>query len=263
MDLTQATILGLIQGVTEWLPISSTGHLRIAEHFFGLTVPLLFDVVLHFGTLLVVLLFFRGDIRQILGAIYQRDFKSETGKLIPLIIIGTIPTVLIGFFIGDLLDTYFSSLLALGGGFIFSAIVLYASKSGKDTEEGISYIQALLIGIAQGLAIIPSISRSGLTIAAALLLGIKREKAFKFSFLLSVPSTVGALGLTLYEQHDLLTLADIGLAETIVGIAVSIFVGFFALKFLWRTLTSRKFYLFALYCTAIGIVLIGLSLAGF
>jgi undecaprenyl-diphosphatase len=263
MDPLQATILGLIQGVTEWLPVSSTGHLRIAEHFFGLTVPLLFDVLLHFGTLIVILLFFRKDVKNILEALAKRDFKSESGKLIPVIIVGTVPTILIGFFLGNTLDTYFSILPALGGGFIVSAVVLYGSKFGTERKENITYIEALLIGTAQGVAIIPSISRSGMTIAVALLLGIRREKAFKFSFLLSVPSIIGALGLTFYEQQGLLTLSGIGLTEIVVGIAISIVVSFLALKLLWRTLASRKFYFFAIYCAAIGALLIGLSLVGF
>jgi undecaprenyl-diphosphatase len=263
MDPIQAIILGFIQGVTEWLPISSTGHLRIAEHLFGLAVPVLFDVILHFGTLIVILVFFRKDVKNIVEALVKGDFKSENGTLIPIIIVGTVPTILIGFFLGNTLDTYFSSLLALGGGFIFSAVMLYGSKFGAERKENITYIEALLIGTAQGIAIIPSISRSGITIVAALLLGIRREKAFKFSFLLSVPSIIGALGLTLYEQHQLLTLAGIGLTEVIVGVAASIIISFFALKLLWRSLASKKFHFFAIYCVAIGVLLIGLSLSGF
>ena len=263
MDPIQATVLGLIQGVTEWLPVSSTGHLRIAEHFFGLTVPLLFDVILHFGTLIVILLFFRKDIKNILEALVKGDFKSENGKLIPLIIVGTVPTILIGFFLGNTLDTSFSTLPMLGGGFIVGAVALYASKFGSERKESFTFMEALLIGTAQGVAIIPSISRSGMTIIVALLLGIRREKAFKFSFLLSVPSIIGALGLTLYEQHGLLTLAGIGLPEIVVGVAVSIVVSFLALELLWRTLASSKFHFFAVYCAAVGALLISLSFMGF
>jgi undecaprenyl-diphosphatase len=263
MDPIQAIVLGFIQGVTEWLPISSTGHLRIAEHFFGLSVPVLFDVILHIGTLAVILLFFRKEVKNIVEALMKGDFKSENGKLVPIIIVGTVPTILIGFFLGNILDTYFNSLPALGGGFIVGAVALYCSKFGAERKDSITYIDALLIGTAQGIAIIPSISRSGMTIIVALLLGIKREKAFKFSFLLSVPSIIGALGLTLYEQHQLLTLAGIGLTEIIVGVAASIIVSFLALKLLWRTLASKKFHFFAIYCFAIGLLLIGLSLSGF
>jgi undecaprenyl-diphosphatase len=263
MDLIQTIILGLIQGVTEWLPISSTGHLRIAEHFFGLSVPLLFDVTLHLGTLIVTLIFFRKEIINILKALVKRDFKTEYGRLIPVIVVGTIPTILIGFFLGDALDTYFSSVLALGVWFIVGGVVLYSSKFGDEKRENVTYIDALLIGTAQGIAIIPSISRSGLTIAVALLLGLRREKAFKFSFLLSVPAIIGALGLTFYQQRDALTVAGIGWTEIAVGVAVSIIVSFLALKLLWRVIASKKFYLFAIYCFAIGALLVGLSLFGF
>jgi undecaprenyl-diphosphatase len=262
MDLLQSAVLGFIQGVTEWLPISSTGHLRIAEHYFGLTVPLLFDVVLHFGTLIVILIFFRKDVLNILKALTKGDFKSEDGKIIPLIVVGTIPTLLIGFFLGDILDKNFSSIPALGAGFIISGFAVYATKFGKETKQELTFIEAFIVGTAQGLAIIPSVSRSGFTIVAALLLGVKRKEAFKFSFLLSVPSIVGALGLTLYQQHAELTLASIGLTEIAVGIAASIFVSFLALKLLWRTLATRRFHLFAFYCFAVGAILLALNLVG-
>jgi undecaprenyl-diphosphatase len=121
----------------------------------------------------------------------------------------------------------------------------------------------LAIGTAQGIALIPGISRSGLTIATALLLGVRREKAFKFSFLLSVPAVIGALGLTLYEQNEALTLVGIGWTEILVGIALSLVVSYFALKLLWKALAGKKFYLFAFYCWLIGAVLLALSLGGF
>jgi undecaprenyl-diphosphatase len=260
MDILQSIILGIIQGVTEWLPVSSTGHLRIAEHYFGLSVPALFDVMLHVGTLLVTLAYFRKDIVNLLRALAKLDFKSEDGVLIPLIVVGTVPTVLIGFLFGNELDTALSSVLALGVGFFVSGVVLYVSKFGRENKLGITYVDALIIGVMQGLAIIPSISRSGFTIAAALLLGVKREKAFKFSFLLSIPSILGALGLTLYQEHA--QLAAVGLSEILVGVTVSVIVSFFALKFLWRTLASRKFYLFAFYCFALGAILVVLNFAG-
>jgi undecaprenyl-diphosphatase len=263
MDPIQAIILGFIQGVTEWLPISSTGHLRIAERFLGLAVPLLFDVTLHIGTLIIILLFFRKDIKTILAALVKGDFKSENGKLIPLIIVGTIPTALIGVVFNNAIETYFSNFLPIAGAFITCGVVLYFSKIGQERKENITYMEALAIGAAQGIALIPGLSRSGLTIAIALLLGIRREKAFTFSFLLSVPAVIGALGLTLYEQHETLILAGVGLTEILVGIAVSLVVSYFALKLLWKALAGKKFYLFAFYCWLLGAVLIALSLMGF
>jgi undecaprenyl-diphosphatase len=253
--------LGFIQGVTEWLPISSTGHLRIAEHFLGLTLPLLFDVTLHVGTLIIILLFFRKDIKLVLVALAKGDFKSENGKLIPLIIVGTAPTAVIGTVFSSPIETYFSNFLPIAGAFMTCGIVLYFSRIRNESNENITYIAALAIGTAQGIALIPGLSRSGLTIATALILGVRREKAFKFSFLLSVPAIIGALGLTLYEQHETLTLSGVVWME-ILGIIVSLVVSYFALKLLWKALAGRKFYLFAFYCWLLGAVLLVLSLNG-
>jgi undecaprenyl-diphosphatase len=262
MDPIQAMILGFIQGVTEWLPISSTGHLRIVEKFLGLTLPLLFDVTLHVGTLIIILFFFRKDSKLVLVALAKGDFKSENGRLIPVIIIGTVPTALIGVIFSGTIETVFSS-LPIAGAFIACGVVLYVSKTGQEHKENITYIAALTIGTAQGLALIPGLSRSGLTIATALMLGVRREKAFKFSFLLSVPAVIGALGLTLYEQHAAMTLVGVGVTEILLGIAVSMVVGYFVLKLLWKALASRKFYLFAFYCWLIGAMLLALSFSGF
>lgn len=261
MDPIQAALLGFIQGVTEWLPISSSGHLRITEMLLGLTLPLLFDVTLHVGTLAVILFFFRKDIKAILAALAKRDFKSENGKLIPLIIVGTVPTALIGvaFTFGNIIENVFDSFLPIAGAFITCGVMLYISKTGREQADNITYLVALAIGTAQGIALIPGISRSGVTIATALLLGLRREKAFKFSFLLSVPAVLGALGLTLYEQHEALTLVGVGWTEILVGIAVSIVVSYFALKLLWKVLANKKFYLFAFYCWLIGAILLALS----
>ncbi len=263
MDILQSITLGLIQGTTEWLPISSTGHLRVAEHFFGLTVPLLFDVVLHVGTLLVTLIYFRGAVKNILSALWRRDLHSEDGKLILPIIFGSIPTALIAILIGNNLDTYFSSLILLGAGFIAGGIVLFTSKFSSERKNSISMPEALLIGLMQGISIIPSISRSGLTIAVALLLGIKKEIAFKFSFLLSIPAVFGALGLELYQQQGSLVLAGIGGLEVAAALIVTVAVSFLALKVLWKTLEAKKFYLFSIYSIIIGAALVVLVLFGF
>jgi undecaprenyl-diphosphatase len=263
MDLLQSITLGLIQGTTEWFPISSTGHLRLAEHFFALQVPLLFDVVLHVGTLLVTLVYFRGAVKNVALALWRRDIHSGDGKLIVPIIVGSIPTAIIAVLIGNDLDTYFSTLPLLAAGFLVSGAVLVASKFGSERQDTISVPVALLVGAMQGLSIVPSLSRSGLTIAAMLLLGIKREIAFKFSFLLSVPAVIGALGLTLYQEHNALSLAGIGTLEIVASLAVTVAVSFVALKLLWKTLEAKKFYLFAVYCFAIGALLLALSLMGF
>jgi len=128
--------------------------------------------------------------------------------------------------------------------------MLFFAKAGREKVDEIGFSEAFLIGVAQGIAVIPGLSRSGLTITVALLLGIRREKAFKFSFLLSIPAVVGALALTLYTESK--ALASLGLAEIAVGTVVAMIVGYFALKLLWKTLAKGKFHLFAFYCWAIG-----------
>ena len=262
-QLIKTIILGIIQGLTEWLPISSTGHLRLVEHFLGLKVPIFFDVILHVGTLIVVLAFFRREVGKTLSAIAHLDFKTEYGKMMPLIIVGVTPTVLIGLISGRLIEETFQGVLPIAIAFIVCGLMLYSTKVRKEKTESIGYSTAMMIGIAQGIAIIPGISRSGATIAVALLLGIKREKAFEFSFLLSIPAILGALGLTVYTELSKLTSTTLGWSEILVGVIVAMLVGYFAIKLLWKILAKKKFHLFAFYCWLLGAVLIALSVSSF
>jgi undecaprenyl-diphosphatase len=262
-QLIKTIVLGIIQGVTEWLPISSTGHLKLTEYFLDLKVPILFDVILHIGTLIVTLFFFRKDIKNMLSALISLDFKTENGKLIPVIIAGTMPTALIGLVFGDIIENTFQSMLPIAMAFIICGVMLYISKFGKEEKDDIGYLAAVLIGTAQGIAIIPGVSRSGTTIATALLLGIKREKTFKFSFLLSIPAIIGALGLTINKQFDKLATADLGWIEILAGMTVAMLVGYLALKLLWKILTKKKLHIFALYCWLLGAALIILGLGVF
>lgn len=255
--------MGLIQGLTEWLPISSSGHLKLAEHFLNLQLPILFDVILHFGTLIVVLFFFREDIKQLLYALARLDFKTEHGKLILPIIVGTIPTVIIGLTFGQLIETTFQALLPIAIALIACGILLFSAKIGREEKQNIPLVVALIIGIAQGIAIIPGISRSGATIAVAMLIGIKREKAFKFSFLLSIPAILGALVLTLTTQLESLTASGLGFPEIFIGTITAMIVGYLALKLLWKVISNRKLHVFAVYCWILGVALIMLSLSGF
>jgi len=262
-QLIKAIILGIVQGLTEWLPISSTGHLRLIEKTLAFSVPILFDVVLHVGTLIVVLTFFRKEIGKILSALVHLNFKTENGKMIPLIIVGTIPTALIGLIFGELIENTFQSVLPIAVAFIVCGFILYPAKAGKEKTENISYSTAIMMGIAQGIAIIPGISRSGTTIAAALLLGIKREKAFKFSFLLSIPAIIGALALTIHTEFGKLATSGLGWTEILAGTAIAMLVGYFALKLLWKILIERRFHFFAFYCWLLSAVLITLVVSGF
>ncbi|MEM1566602.1 MAG: undecaprenyl-diphosphate phosphatase [Candidatus Bathyarchaeia archaeon] len=261
-DLLKAILLGIVQGFTEWLPISSTGHLKICEILLGLKVPLLFDVVLHAGTLVVVLAFFRGDLKAVLKALARLEFKTEHGRLIPLIIVGTVPTAVIGWLLYEFWKDFLQELPTVALAFIVCGIFLWLAKVGREGSTDIRPWEAFLIGLVQGLAVVPGLSRSGLTIAVALLLGIRREKAFKFSFLLSVPAVIGALALTLYEESSMLSASSFGSFETAVGATVAVIVGYSALKLLWRVLTKGKFHLFAFYCWALGVFMLSASFYG-
>lgn len=254
-QLIRVIILGVIQGLTEWLPISSTGHLKLAERALNLTLPVLFDVVLHLGTLAVVIAFFRSDIQKILSALKRLNFKSDYGKFIPLVIVGTIPTMIIGLAFHALLEGVFGEILFISSAFIVCGVVLCLARVGKERVDEIGFWQAFLIGVAQGISVVPGLSRSGLTITAALLLGMKRNKAFTFSFLLSIPAIIGALALTLSEQFNLLAASSFGFAEIAFGTVVAMVVGYLALKILWKTIACGKFHLFAFYCWALGVSL--------
>ena len=262
MDLLQSIILGLIQGTTEWLPISSTGHLRIAEHFFALSIPLVFDALLHFGTLLVTLIYFRKSIKGVLTSLWHRDLHSADGKLIIPIIVGMIPTALIAGTIGNELDSYFSPLIWLSVWFIITGVILFACRYSVEKTDTISIPAAFIVGVMQGFSVIPSFSKSAFTIATMLLLGVKRELAFKFSFLLSIPAVAGAIGLTLLQEGDALSVSGINFVDIFAALAASVAISFLALKLLEKSLDAKKFWLFSFYCFAIGVVLAALSLIG-
>lgn len=262
-QLLNTSILGLIQGSAEWLPISSSGHLKVAEHFLGLTTTPLFNVILHVATLAVVLFFFKEEVKNILSSLAHLDFQSEYGKLIPLIIIATIPTGIIGLLYAKFLENSFEGILPIGATFIVGATVVYTSKLGKENTDNITYQTALIMGIAQGFAAFHGLSRSGATISTALLLGLKREKAFKFSFLLSIPAILGDLFVEAYIQRGQIATSGTGWTELAVGMAITMIVGYVALKLLSKIVSTKKFHYFAFYTWTLGALLIALSLSGF
>jgi undecaprenyl-diphosphatase len=257
MDLIQTLILAIIQGITEWLPISSSGHLVVVQEYFGLEPPVIFDVMLHVGTLLVILIAFRKDLAEMLKALAQLDFDTKEGKLVVFIAVGNIPTALIGFFFRDVFKSFFYNPLAVGVALLGTGCILYVSTYGKNGKE-MSYLGAFLIGVAQGIAIIPGVSRSGITIAVGLLSKLKRETAFKFSFLLSIPAVIGAM---VTESKDLF-LGEIDGLTMVSGVIVSMIVGYVALKLLQRVLFKGRFHLFAYYCWLLGAAIVALTITG-
>jgi undecaprenyl-diphosphatase len=258
-------ILGLIQGLTEWLPISSTAHLRITEHFLGFQATPLFNVFLHIGTLGVVIFYFRHDIKVILTALVHRDFHSEYGRLIPLIVVATIPTGIIGMLYNKFLADTYQTILIIGITFLFGATLLFFSKFGKENQTQISYKTALLVGTAQGAAIFPGLSRSGSTISSGLLQGVKREMVFKFSFLLSIPAIIGDLGVEAYLRGGSLVIEGVGISplNLLIGLAFTVVAGYLAIVLVKKLVLNQRFHYFAAYTFVLGFILIILALLGF
>jgi len=257
MNIIQTLILAIIQGITEWLPISSSGHLAIAQKCFDIESTLIFDIALHIGTIFVVLITFRKDVIDILKAIFQMNFESEQGKLSLFIIAGSIPTAIIGFLLlySGTVETIFSNLLIVGLALLVTGIFLYVSKNIKDKEE-LSYRNSILIGIAQGIATIPGISRSGFTISTGLLRKVQREKVFRYSFLLSIPAVLGAMAATIVKEHENLTMGSLDGSLVVLGATISFVVGYIALQLLQKIFMKQKFHLFAYYCWIIGLITI-------
>ena len=257
-------ILGLIQGLAEWLPISSTAHLKITEHFLGFQATPLFNVFLHIGTLGVVIFYFRNDIKIVLTALVHRDFQSEYGRFVPLITVATIPTAIIGLLYAKFLADNYQTLQIIGITFIIGAILLFTSKYAKETQTQISYRKALLMGAAQGVAVFPGLSRSGSTISSGLLQGAKRETVFKFSFLLSIPAIIGDLGIETYLQQGSFS-EGVGVSSInlLVGLVCAAVAGYLAIVFVKKLVLTKHFYYFSVYTFVLGVILITLALLGF
>ncbi len=246
MDLIQAALLGMLQGLTEWLPISSSGHLVLAQRWMGLTVPVAFDVFLHLGTLAAVVAFFRGDLLGILRALAARDVRSRDFLLFAYIVVGTVPTAVIGFALTSFFESLFSSAFAVGIGFLITGVLLLLSRAGSDRRE-VGWLTSIVMGIAQGMAIAPGISRSGSTISLGLITGAKKEDVFRLSFLLSIPAILGA---SLFKIGELAS-SDLE-PYAVLGLAVAAASGYVAIKIVRRALLSERLYLFSLYCFIAG-----------
>lgn len=262
MNIFQAIFLGLVQGLTEFLPISSSGHLVFFQSLFGLKEShLFFDVMVHFGTLLAVVVFFRTDLGQIFRGIgsllAQKRTKEEGTKLLLWILIGTIPTGLMGLLFKDWFESLFAQPKTVGGMLLITGSILFLTRWAKMEEKNIdkmTWLNAVLIGIAQGIAITPGISRSGITISTGLFLGLNRELSGKFSFLLSIPAILGA---TLLEARKVGMPAEAWPA--LLGMAAAFLVGLFSLTFLMKVIRMGKIGNFSYYCFGLGILMVLIS----
>ena len=274
MELYQGVVLGVLQGLTEFLPVSSSGHLVLGQNFFGITEPALsFDISVHLGTLFAVLVVFFQQIKAIfvtLGRLIRsagsmdkvRKAVQEDGdvRLAALIIVGSIPTAIIGLILRNYVDLLFSSLVLVGSMLLVTGTFLWFTRltpsEGKKVKE-IGFGTALFIGTCQGIAVIPGISRSGATIAAGLFSGVERETAARYSFLLSMPAIVGAELLMLKDSFA----TGIGFNFiTLLSTLVAFIVGTLALVVLIRIVKKGRLHLFAPYCWTLGVITIILGL---
>ncbi|MCB2187418.1 MAG: undecaprenyl-diphosphate phosphatase [Deltaproteobacteria bacterium] len=262
MNLSQALFLGLVQGLTEFLPVSSSGHLVLLQNLMGLQEPeMLFDVAVHAGTLAAVLLFFRRDIGDmILGLISSRPEGQRGRRLIWLVLAGSVPTAVIGLLFRHQFEALFSNILAVGCALLLTGFLLFFTARVKPPRRNLERTgpgRAALIGLAQGLAITPGISRSGATISTAIFLGVERPLAAHFSFLLSIPAILGALALQL---KDLPPDGGPGWAVLVAGALTAAVSGYLALALLIRVVTQGRLFWFAPYCWLAGLLAIGWSL---
>ena len=257
MELWQAALLGIVQGLTEFLPISSSGHLVLGQRLLGFTEPdLMFDIAVHVGTLVAVFTVFWRDIYGILRGLFvwREDMKARNGRrMLLLVVAGSIPTALMGFFLKDVFESMFASLLTVGLAMLVTGWLLLATamvhRPGRELGQ-VGVGRALLVGLAQGLAITPGISRSGSTISVALLLGIHRQVAAHYSFVLSIPAILGALLLQVMEMG---APSPNQTAPMIVGLVTAALSGYVALRVLLRVVQAGHLHWFAPYCFAVGL----------
>ncbi len=259
MDYLIAILMGIVQGLTEFIPVSSTAHLRILPELFKREDPgAAFTAVIQIGTLLSLLMYFRKDICNLLKDFFislsKKDYKNQNLWLSIYIVVGTIPIVFLGLLFKRYIESDFRSLSVIGGSLIIFAIILLISERVGKKEKGIDVINmrdAILIGLAQAFALIPGASRSGVTICMALLLGYRRDVSARFSFLLSIPSVLGAGLLEMKEVWG--EAANFNITSVVIATIFSFIFGILSIEFLLRYLVNHRVNLFAYYRIVLGI----------
>ena len=258
-------LLGIVQGIAEFLPISSSAHLIIFREIFGLgssigsNIELAFDLALHFGTLLAIIIYFFNELWKILTDGITKGNKTKDGKLFWFLILATIPAGIVGVLFEDIVESFFRHqlwLIALA--LIIMGIIIYLVDKKSKIDKGIQdlkWYQALIIGCAQVFALIPGFSRSGTTITASRALGINREDSAKFSFYLSVPVVAGATLFSLIKDNTLAIISE-NLIIFGVGILISFIVGLLCISFLLKYIKRNDFKIFMIYRTVLGLIVL-------
>ena len=264
MDIIQAIIIGIVQGLTEFLPVSSSAHLIFAQNALGVESSLAFDVFLHLGSLIAVLWFFRADIIRMIqafllsiGDIIQHRFKEgfysdPYKRLVWYVIIATIPVGLVGVLFESQVESLFAGALYVPAFFLFvTGTILYLSQRMNSGEVDLSLKESIFMGLGQACAILPGLSRSGTTIAAGLVIGLDKEFAAKFSFILSIPAILGAF---VVQLKDIGTITDFNALAVLFGFLAALISGYLAIKWLLELIQKRSLDIFAYYCWIVGII---------
>lgn len=270
MDIIHAIIIGLVQGLTEFLPISSSGHLVLMPQLLGAESSLVFDTILHVGTLLAIFICFWEDIVKIIKAFFDSLADIPKGGLVPeirkndykklawLLIIGNIPAGIIGVLFKDYIEVAFSSVGIVGffllvtGGLLYFSEWIAAQVEERRGMDKLTLKDSLIIGVAQACAILPGLSRSGSTIATGLFLGLKRDLVAEYSFLLSIPAVAGA---ALLQVKDISSI-DMSVGALIGGFLAAAISGYFAIKVVMTLIQNKSLKIFAYYCWVVGVIAI-------
>lgn len=260
MDYIQALILGIIQGLTEFLPVSSSGHLELGKAILG-SVPeenLTFTVILHFATALSTILVFRKDILQLIKGLFQFKNNDEF-KFSLKIVLSMIPAALVGILLEDQIDSMFNgNVFFVGCMLILTAGLLLLADRAKNTDKQLNEKSAFIIGISQAIAILPGISRSGATISTAVLLGVDKEQSARFSFLMVVPLIFGKIAKDILGGE--ISLSSSEAMPMMVGFIAAFFTGLLACTWMIKLVKNSKLSYFSIYCLIVGLIAIGVSL---
>lgn len=261
METIDAVILGIIQGLTEFLPVSSSGHLELGKAILGDTSvgeeSLLFTVVLHFATAISTIIVFRKDIIEIFRGLFQFKWNEET-QFVAKIMLSTLPAAFVGLVFEEELEQLFGGkILFVGFMLLITAVLLWLADKAKSTEKSVSFPNAIVIGIAQAIAILPGISRSGSTIGTSVLLGNDKTKAARFSFLMVLPLILGKIGKDILSGD--LNLQSENTSAMGIGFVAALISGYFACKWMIALVKKSKLTYFSIYCAIVGIIAITVS----
>lgn len=261
MTWLEALILGIIQGLTEFLPVSSSGHLEIGAVLLNVQSSdnLLFAVVVHLATALATIIVFRRDIYLILSDIFKFKWNDST-RFVLKIFVSMLPVFFVAVFFKDQIEAFFTGNLVLVGAMLLvTGCLLLISHFKKEGEQPVSYISAVIIGMAQAFAVLPGISRSGATIATGLLLGVEKSEAARFSFLMVLVPIVGASLLELKDYFETPVANAISVKTLLIGFFSAFVAGFLACKWMIQIVKNGKLTYFAVYCFVVGILAIAAS----